>query len=149
MNISFVLLGLIILLGSWLIHFQFNKPERITVGFILFSLGGIGAILVGLFPENTIYFLHGLGSFLPFLFGNIALVVLGLSLNVSKFLRIYTILSGTIALIAFCFYITHHYLGIDEGGVERLMAFPQTIWMIVFGVYLLFNHDNQEILKKN
>lgn len=135
MNFSFLLLGLTMVFGSVLIAQQYSKKQR--AGFYLLMLAGFGTILVGMFPENTIAGVHTLGAALPFLFGNIALIILGLHLKLPRVLQVYTLASGLIALTALVFYLSHIYFGLSQGGVERLVAYPQTIWMIVFGVFLL------------
>lgn len=135
MNFSFVLIGLTMIFGSVLIAQQYPKNQRL--GFYLLVLAGFGTILVGMFPENTISGLHTLGAALPLLLGNIALIILGVALKLPKALRLYTLASGVVALIALVLYLSHHYLGLGQGGMERLVAYPQTIWMIVFGIYKL------------
>jgi len=117
------------------------------IGFSFMALAGIGTILVGLFAENTIASHHVFGAALPFVIGNLALLVLGLSLDLPKAFRYYTLISGVLSLSAFLLFITHHYLGIGIGGMERLAAHPQTIWLIAFGVYMSRPHFQSQRLK--
>ena len=140
MNASFVVLGLTMFIGSALIYHEFRKTMGSTIGFSFMGLAGIGTLLVGLYPENTVGNIHVIGAALPFVLGNIALIVLGLSLDISRFLRSYTTLSGVISLIALVLFITNHYIGLGPGGMERLTANLQTIWLIVFGVYMSRSH---------
>jgi hypothetical membrane protein len=140
MNASFILLGITMLIGSALIYHEFRKNAGSAIGFGFMALAGIGTILVGIFAENTISSLHEFGAALPFVIGNLALIILGLALDLPKSLRLYTLLSGVVSLTAFCLLITHAYLGIGIGGMERLVAHPQTIWLIVFGAYMSNNH---------
>lgn len=140
MNASFLLLGVIMMSGSLLIYQEFKESKGTLVGFSLMALAGFGTCLVGLFPENTVSALHILGASLPFLFGNLSLVILGWSLYaIPKGMRYYTLLSGIIPLIALCFYATDHYGPLEIGGLERLVAYPQTIWLFVFGLYMSHN----------
>lgn len=113
------------------------KEPWVRAGLYLLALSGLGTILVGLYPENTIASLHVIGASLPFLLGNIALIILGLKLDIPKALRVYTIASGCLALVALTLFLSGSYLGLGHGGMERLVAYPQTIWMIVYGSYLL------------
>lgn len=136
MNISFVVLGLTMIWGSLLFVRQYSEEPWIKFGLYLLALSGLGTILVGLYPENTIASLHVIGASLPFLLGNIALIILGLNLDIPKALRVYTIASGSIALVALALFLSGSYLGLGHGGMERLVAYPQTIWMIVYGIYL-------------
>lgn len=149
MNTSFVLLGAFMALGSMLIYQGFKKSTASFVGFSLMAAAGIGSILVGLFPENTVSSLHGLGAFMAFLLGNLALVVFGSVLDMPKKLRYYTLLSGVISLLALGLFGSQNYLGLGEGGMERLAAYPQTVWLIVFGVYISGNRYRNSRLKHN
>jgi hypothetical protein len=79
----------------------------------------------------------GLGAAIPFVAGNIALVVLGLSLEMLAVLRAYAFLSGIVALLGLAAYASGHYLGLGEGGIERVVAYPQTTCLAVIGCYLL------------
>lgn len=137
MNVSFIALGLTMSTGSILIYRTCQKTFAETAGFSCIGLAGLGTMLVGLFPENTISALHILGAALPFLLGNLALVLLGATLQMPRLLRYYTVVSGLVALLALLLFVTHTYLGLGIGGMERLTAYPQTIWMIIFGIYSL------------
>jgi hypothetical membrane protein len=136
MNASFILLGATMFAGAVLIHRDFRKTLATTAGFSFMALAGAGTILVGLFPENTVSNLHTIGSAMPFLVGNIGMVILSLSLAIPKPLRCYTFLSGVIALVALALLLTNRYLGLGVGGMERITAYPQTIWLMVFGLYV-------------
>src|SRR5579862_784774 len=140
MNVSFMVLGITMIVGSVLIYHEFRKSRGSTVGFSFMGIGGFGTILVGIFAENTISSLHVIGATLPFVIGNLALMILGFSLDMPRSLRIYTILSGVVSLAASLLFITHHYLGLGIGGMERLAANLQTVWLIVFGIYISKNH---------
>jgi hypothetical membrane protein len=140
MNVSFVLLGVTIATGSVLIYQEFKENFGSLLSFSAMALAGLGSILVGLFPENTISQLHTTGAELIFIIGNLGVVMFSLVLPLPKILRVYTFLSGTVALLAAVLYTTNHYLGLGIGGMERLVAYPQTMWLIVFGVYISSNH---------
>jgi len=137
MNLSFLTLGITMITGSLLLCQSFKKSRNAIVGFTLFAIGGTGTALVGIFPENTVSVLHGIGAALPFLIGNLGVVILGFSLEVPKILHIYTVLTGSIALAALGVYASGRYIGLGEGGLERVVAYPQTIWMIILGLYSL------------
>jgi hypothetical membrane protein len=134
MNISFIALGLTTLIGSILIYRIVGLSK---LGFTLMGLAGLGTIFVGLFPENTIKLLHVAGATLPFLLGNISMIVLSRALLLPKSLRLYTLISGVIGLLSLSLLVTHYDLGLGSGGIERITAYPQTIWLIVFGVYVI------------
>ncbi len=136
MNGSLILLGITMATGSLLIYQEFKKDLGTLVGFSFMALSGLGTILVGLFPENTISILHIIGASLPFIIGNIALILMSLFLQISRKFRIYTFLSGSLALIFLILFETQNYLSLGIGGVERIVAYPQTLWLIIFGIYI-------------
>lgn len=141
MNLSFLLLGLMMIFGAGLIYQEFRQSQASFVGFTLMSLAGFGTFVVGFIPENAIPSLHLLGAFLALCIGNISLVILGLALSdVRPAFRLYTFLSGVISLSALWLLVIHQYLGIGLGGMERLAAYPQTIWLILFGLYMTGSH---------
>lgn len=135
MNASFILFGLTVTIGSVLLYHGFRKSVRSYIGFSLMALAGIGTMFVGIFPENTIGQLHTLGALMPFLLGNLSLIILGLSLEMPRWFKYYTVASGAIGLVAFVFLIFQNYLGSGPGGLERVVVYPQAIWMITFGIY--------------
>ena len=139
MNVSFVLLGLTMIAGSSLIYHEFSKSLGSKIGFGFMALAGLGTIMVGLFPENTISILHYTGAALPFLIGNIGILLLGITLDLPVGFRIYTIITAAITLTALLLFITHNYLGLGQGGMERLTSYPQTLWLIALGVYMSRN----------
>lgn len=136
MNASFISLGITMLIGAMLLYFQIGRNVASMIGFWFMAIAGIGTSIVGLFPANISGTIHGFGAFMPFFFGNIALIILGLSLNMSSLFRFYSVFSGVITLIASLLFITGNYLGIGIGGMERLAVHPQTIWLIIFGYYV-------------
>jgi hypothetical membrane protein len=140
MNISLIVLGITMFLGSLLIYQQFKGSRRALTGFSCMAAAGLGTVLVGLFPENSVSPLHIAGATLSFLVGNLGLVVLSMALSIPRSLRIYTFLSGALALVALALFMNHSYLGLGEGGMERVVAYPQTVWLIVFGIYTYSHH---------
>lgn len=137
MNFSFGLYGVTMAIGSLLIYTMFQKTNWTLIGFVLMSLSGFGTLLVGLFPENTISGLHQFGALLSLGIGNLAIIIIGLSLRgIRKEFRIYTVLSGVVSLAAFALFVGDIYLGIGRGGMERVTSYLFTIWMISFGLYM-------------
>lgn len=137
MNISLVMLGVTMALGSAFIYEGFIRRSFWTaLGFTFLVMAGIGTVMVGLFPENEYPLTHAIGAALPFLIGNFGLLILGLSLEVPRFLRAFTIFCGIVSLEALAFLAAKQYLGIGIGGMERLVSYPQTTWFIIFGIYV-------------
>jgi hypothetical membrane protein len=137
MNVSFLVLGITMILGSVLLYRRGPTVRLRFLGFGCLAVGGVGAALVGFFPENVVPSVHAFGAALPFLVGNVGIVLLGCSRATSRALRWYTLSTGVVALVALAVYTSGHYVGLGEGGLERVVAYPQTVWMIVIGAYLL------------
>jgi hypothetical membrane protein len=137
MNASFIVLGIAMTAGSILISRKFAKSRAATVGFAAMAASGIGVIIVGIFPENSIPAFHGLGAAIPFTLGNAALIIIAAAPVLPAALRLYSFLSGTLAVLALVSYSSSHYLGLGEGGIERVVAYPQVVWLIVIGIFLL------------
>ena len=140
MNLAFVALGLLMATGAPLIHQEFRERRLAVVGFAAMGIAGLGTVLVGLSPENVNHPLHVAGAVGPFVVGNIALIILSCALALSTRIRVYTGITGGIGLVAFCLLAVGLDLGLGEGGMERLAAYPQTLWLIFFGLYMSTNH---------
>ena len=145
MNVTFCLLGVVMVVGSLLIYQEFTehpKPEKIAarVGFTLMAVGGFGTILVGAFPENTISSLHILGAGLAIGGGNLCILILGVVLVLPDWLRrnmlFYSVIAGTAAVL----FASHRYFGLGAGTTERIAAYPETVWLITFGLFISRNH---------
>ena len=136
MNASFVVLGITMALGSVLVSRYFANDRTSKAGFAAMTISGLAVIMVGFFPENSVSALHGLGAAIPFVLGNASLIILALSLKMPALLRLYFFLSGVIALLGLLAYASSHDLGLGEGGIERVVAYPQTVCLIVIGFYL-------------
>lgn len=137
MNASLIVLGISMTAGSILISRQFAKSRAAITGFAAMAISGTGVIIVGIFPENSIPAFHGLGSAIAFTVGNAALIIIAADPTIPVVLRLYSFLSGTLAVLALAGYSSSHYLGLGEGGIERVVAYPQVVWLIVVGLFLL------------
>jgi hypothetical membrane protein len=138
---GFVLLGLIMVIGSALLYHEFTgrRPRErraAMIGFALMALAGIGSILVGFFPENQNRTMHILGAFLALAIGNIAILVLGGVLTLPESMRRSMLVFSSLALAALLCFAAHRSFGIGQGMMERVAAYPVTIWLITFGLYI-------------
>jgi hypothetical membrane protein len=136
MNASLVVLGITMTLGSVLVSRYFENGRASKAGFAAVAISGLSVIIAGFFPENSVPALHGLGAALAFVLGNASLIILALSLKIPAPLRLYFFLSGMMALLGLVAYASSHDLGLGEGGIERVVAYPQTVCLIVIGSYL-------------
>jgi hypothetical membrane protein len=138
MNASFLLIGLTMMTGSVIGLCAASRQTMQRIGFACILLAGIGTMLVGFFPENTISGFHITGAALVFIAGNLGMIIVGLRSTIfPKLLAAYSILSGSVGIICLVLFYLQTYLGLGEGGMERLTAYPLTLWMIVLGIYLL------------
>jgi hypothetical membrane protein len=138
---GFFLLGLIMVIGSALLYHEFTDRvphERYAamIGFSLMALAGLGSIIVGFFPENDNRTMHILGAFLAIAIGNIAILVLGGVLTLPESMRRSMLIFSTLALAALLCFASHRFFGIGRGMMERVAAYPVTIWLIAFGLYI-------------
>lgn len=146
MNASFIMLGLTMALGSLLIYTEFRRSRGSLIGFSLMALAGFGTLLVGIFPENTILGVHYFGAFLAFGLGNLSIVILSLVLRrETDALRVFSFLTGVLALVALGLFVLHAYLGLGRGGMERVVSYPQAIWLTLFGMYMFHSHFRRSL----
>lgn len=137
MNLSFVGLGVTMIAGSLLISRAAATTRSLSSGLGCLAISGVGVILVGTFPENSNPGAHAIGAALSFLVGNLGVVTMGLSRSLALPLRLIALTAGATTLVALVFYVEDEYLGLGEGGMERIVAYPQTIWLVALGAYLL------------
>lgn len=138
MNASFIVLGTTMAVGAWFLGRLIKAASIIRVGINFLIAAGIGTVFVGLYPENTVPVIHVVAASLPFVFGNLALILLGFGIpNMPKWLRIFSVAAGVLALSALGLLLLSIFIGIGKGNVERIISYLQTIWMIITGVWLL------------
>ncbi|MCI4324289.1 MAG: DUF998 domain-containing protein [Thermoplasmata archaeon] len=141
-NDSIRVLGLAAILGALLIRSAFASKSTTHLGLGALVVGGLGAIGVGTFPENTTWpvaGIHGVVALLTFLGSAVALLLLALAMSRDtrwQGLRAYSFLSGILTLLAVGLYATDRYLGLGPGGMERLIIAPILLWGVVVGIHL-------------
>ncbi len=129
-NTSVIILGILILLGSYCIWQEF---QNIIIS-ILIALSGLGAMGVGLFPETT-GTLHLIVSFIAFFFGALSAIA-AIKLVKSPF-TYFSVVLGIASLAALALFGLKFYPGLGPGGMERMIAYPVLLWAIGFGGYLM------------
>ncbi|MGI0090590.1 MAG: DUF998 domain-containing protein [Nitrososphaerales archaeon] len=101
---------------------------------ILYLLPPIGAIIVSVFPENSILpAMHLLGAFISFTFGGIS-AIYAYRFTKSPF-KYFSVILGAVSLAATPLLGSGTSIGF--GLVERLVLYPYIIWSIAFAGYLL------------
>ncbi|MGC2288522.1 MAG: DUF998 domain-containing protein [Thermoplasmata archaeon] len=142
-NASVIVLGLLTLLGAYLLLSAFNPRFSRTLGIGFLVIAGIGAILVGVFPETTTVLngkMHEIASDIAFIGAGLALINLpGAMLRDTRWdgYRAFTFLLGLVTLVAIVLFSTSKWGALGPGGMERLIVAPILLWAIVVGVHLL------------
>ncbi len=138
-NVSIIILGLLLILAVVLLQTAFPPRRTRTIGLGLLALAGLGAIGVGLSPEDVNLTIHSLSALLAFAGGGLALIVLGFAMfRDTRWdgYRVFTLVCGLVDLVALLLFLEKTYLGLGVGGMERLIVAPVLLWSIVAGLHL-------------
>ncbi|GGP21996.1 membrane protein [Thermocladium modestius] len=135
-NTSIILLGIAIIAASIIMAMPREGPKLFPS---LFAISGVGAIMVGLFPEYT-GSLHSISALIVFLFGGLAAIA-SYKLQGSP-MNIISIILGLLTLSSLALYVTGHYLGLGPGGMERMIVYPALLWGAAFGAYMVGRADS-------
>ncbi|MEU9989044.1 DUF998 domain-containing protein [Streptomyces sp. NPDC048045] len=140
MNISFIALGALLIVGAALTGPLWRRGATAAVARILLAGAGLGFVLTGVAPADVNENQHVLGALLIMGTGNIGLLLagVGLSNDVPGPLRWATSLLGITAITALGLFLSHHYLGLGMGAMERVAAFPLLLWTLAVGARGLF-----------
>jgi hypothetical membrane protein len=127
---SVILLGLALVLAG---HYL-NKTSGLRALAVFEALAGAGAIGVGVFNESY-GAPHVLFSAITFFFGGLQAL---LAYKVAKPPYSYfSAVAGIVTLVAFVLYGADTYLGLGQGGMERMIAYPVLLGGLAFGGYLM------------
>lgn len=145
-NTSIIALGVMAITAILLLYRCFPRGLGAYLGEALIVVGCGGAIAVGIFTETYPFHAYGLSahdyaSVVTFLFANVGLTIFGVALHrhaVWDRYWIVTFLLGLGSTVALAFYIENFltagsFLGLGEGGLERVVAFPVLIWALLVG----------------
>jgi hypothetical membrane protein len=128
-NSSTVVFGAFILIGLLLGRRAIGTGLTITL-----AVYGACVVGVGVFPETT-GALHGSIALGMFVFGAVSAII---SYRVLRPPLSYASVGlGIIALVALVLVLTHNYLGIGKGGMERMIVYPLFLWVLGFGGALI------------
>lgn len=129
-NTSVAVLGALGIPGAYLVY-RVTKKMILPTFLILSSTGALG---VAFFPE-TAGAVHAIVSLMVFLFGELAAIA---SFQVQEIPMNYlSILLGAVSLVALGLFLSGNYLGLDHGGMERMIAYPALLWLVGFGAQLM------------
>ena len=133
-NTSIILLGIAIIVSGIFLE-KFSKPLRIVL-----ILAGIGAMGVGIFPETT-GSLHTYSSLIVFLMASIAPYFILWRLRST--MSVFWVVLGTLGLISLILYVPGIYLGLGKGGMERLIVYPNLLWALGFGGWIIGKYGKE------
>ncbi|MEW1633076.1 DUF998 domain-containing protein [Streptomyces sp. NPDC093801] len=137
MNGSFVALGVLLVVGAALTGGAlWRSGPAAAAGRLGLAGAGAGFVLAGLAPADVNENQHVLGALLIMAVGNIGLVLAGFGMadHAPPALRRGTTLLGCAAIAAFGLFLSHRYLGLGMGGMERAAAFPLLFWALAVAV---------------
>jgi len=121
--------GAFVLIGSLLGRRTLGTDLTATL-----AVAGACAMGVGVFTVRTSA-LHTAFAFAAFVFGAISAIISYKVLRPP--LSHFSVGLGIIALAAMALFVTHHDLGIGDGGMERMIAYPIFVWALGFGGSLI------------
>ena len=139
-NVSVFTIGVLSMLGALLLSTFVPHRGEWRVGLVMLFLAGLGAMCVGLFPEEVNPLAHSLSALGAFVGGGLALIMLARSASVlvpRAWVRPSMILGGLVdlgAIVAFVLASSHspYY-----GAIERVIVIPVLAWALVYGGLLL------------
>jgi hypothetical membrane protein len=128
-NASIAVFGAFTLIGSLLGRRTLGTGLAITL-----AIAGACAVGVGLFLETT-GVPHDVFAIATFVFGAVSAIISYRVLRPP--LSYFSVGLGIIALVALVLLLTRHDLGIGQGGMERMIAYPIFLWTLGFGGSLI------------
>jgi hypothetical membrane protein len=129
-NASIFLLGLLIIVGTYFLQRAFN----VKILTVLLTLATLGFMVVGIFTHYSQQ-IHFISALVALLFDGLSAIY---SYKLMKLtISLINILLGLITLPASVLYIVKQYLGLGTWGMERIIVYPNLIWTLGFGSYLI------------
>jgi hypothetical membrane protein len=143
MNASFVLQGLLIAAGALLLGPGLaGNGGRLARALLVIS--GLGVLLVGLFPSDGNATVHQIAAGAHFIGGGIGLIALAYGVRPrSEALGTVLALLGLAGVIGTIFFGSVVFLGLGEGGMERVAGYVIPIGLAVAGIALWRQRDDR------
>lgn len=138
-NGGMVLNGILVVLGVWFTRKLWPGGPLTTAALWMLAIGGgDGSMLVGFFPVNVFLSLHMVGAILALFVACFGILLMAAVLwRGHRAFALYSIATGVVGLSAFVLYALEIYLGLGRGTMERVAAWPHTIWYMVTGALIL------------
>jgi hypothetical membrane protein len=136
MNGSFVLQGMLIAAGALLLGPGLSGTGG-RLARALLVLAGMGVLLVGVFPADGNATAHLVGAGVHLVAGGIGLIALAYGVRPrSEALGTTLAVLGMVGVMATVFFAAAVFLGLGEGGMERVAAYVIPIGLTVAGIAL-------------
>ena len=139
-NGSAILIGGFMILGALFVRSGFLPGKSSRGGLGLVTVAGLGAIVVGVLPEDVNLGLHFLGSVVFFVGTGAALLFLGVAMAEDPRWAGYrgcSILSGVVTLATFVIYTLSYPVSFPgREAIERVVVAPTLLWLVVAGLRL-------------
>jgi hypothetical membrane protein len=142
MNASFIAQGVLIAAGALLLGRGLAGLGG-RLARVLLVASGAGVLLVGLFPSDGNATVHEVGAAVHFVAGAVGLIALAYAVRPrSEALGTILALLGLIGVIGTVFFGSAVFLGLGEGGMERVAGYVQPIGLAIAGVALWRQKDD-------
>jgi hypothetical membrane protein len=148
-NSSVFLLGLLVMIGAYFLQRAFDY-KVLTVLLVLTAIGAMG---VGVFTEDF-RTIHMFVSLIAFLFGGLSAIFSAICSYVHEFKLLkmpfsaMAVILGLMGLGAMALFGANMYLGLDSGGMERMIVYPILMWGAGFGGYLIASPEKKVAKQK-
>jgi hypothetical membrane protein len=129
-NASIIVFGILLIAAAYLLRKEGTDP----IFSVLLALVGIGAVGVGIFPENT-GTPHIIAALTVFVIGGVCAII-----SFRIFPAPWAWFSGAlgvITLVALVLLGAKLYFGLGPGGMERMVAYPVLFWALASGAVLM------------
>ncbi len=129
-TMSIILYGIAGIIASFFIY-KLVRDSHFSLALVIASFG---TCFIGIFNESFGP-LHIFSSGISLTFGAIATLIF--SRHLSRPFSYYSVFTGLLSLAGLLLYVTGVYLGIGNGGMERIAIYPLIIWAGVVGSLML------------
>jgi hypothetical membrane protein len=139
MNTVFILEGVCVIAGIILVRSLWRRSWVSRFAQVLLIFAGFGLVVAGLAPADVNENVHVVLGALPIaLFGNTGLLLTGWGMRTSAVgkLRWAGPVLGLVGASATVLFVSHTYLGLGSGGMERLWAYNFLIWTFLIACVL-------------
>jgi len=146
-DVSVILLGLFVISGVYFLQRGF-KNRLFTSLLVIY---GVGCACVGVVAMNISLPVHTLLAMVAMVSAAIAAIM---SYRFMKSPLSYaSVILGAVALLAIVLLMlgqgnSDFYLGLGKGGMERLIIYPVSLWLLGFGAYLVGDSSNTAATSK-